>query len=406
MRLLYINADLARPRSLPGIRGARLVSDLRALGVEVIAYPMSGNPDAGGPGAREAGLKRLIKSCLPQRWALLMLDGWLAVKGARRTVSGALALWRNLRADPPDLVLARTSDYDRTAWAAAALLGRPLALELHHIGGYERRQRGRAESWLSTAAERAGWRRARALWVISHELARLIVALGAEPEKVHCIPWGIEDPPTGPWSPRPSDAPVRVVFAGSFYPWHGVDVLLEAFARAARRAPKLRLTIIGDGLSRVDNERRARALGIADTTEFTGWLSHAELANRLREAHIGVAPFLPADPFYMRPVKILDYMSAGMAIVASGQGEVERMLEHGRTGWLVRPGDPEALAEALVMLAANPEMRDQMGRAAQAEAGRLGTPEDTARRVLVMCREVINRETAPIPAAISPGAGA
>jgi hypothetical protein len=48
MRLLYINADLARPRSLPGIRGARLVSDLRALGAKVIAYPAVGNPNGRG----------------------------------------------------------------------------------------------------------------------------------------------------------------------------------------------------------------------------------------------------------------------------------------------------------------------------------------------------------------------
>ena len=406
MRLLYINADLARPRSLPGIRGARLVSDMRALGAEVIAYPAFGNPHALDAGSSEGGLKRFIKTRLPQRWALLMLDGCLALKGTRRTVSGGVAMWRSLRAEPPDLILARTSDYDRTAWAAAALLGRPLVLELHHIGGYERRQRGRADSRFAAAAERAGWRRADALWVISHELARLIVARGAEPAKVHCIPWGIEDPPTGPWQPRPGDDPVRVVFAGSFYPWHGIDVLLQAFARAVARVPKLRLTIIGDGISRADNERRARALGISDKTEFTGWLQHAELAKRLREAHIGVAPFLPADPFYMRPVKILDYMSAGMAIVASGQGEVERMLEHGRTGWLVRPGDPEALGEALATLAAHQETRDELGRAAQAEAARLGTPEDTARRVLEMCRQVLARQTASMPAAISPGAGA
>jgi glycosyltransferase involved in cell wall biosynthesis len=406
MRLLYINADLARPRSLPGIRGARLVSDLRALGAKVIAYPAVGNPDGRGPGESEGGLKRLVKTHLPQRWALLILDGSLALKGTRRTISGGMAIWRTLRADPPDLILARTSDYDRTAWVAAALLGRPLVLELHHIGSYERRQRGRGESRLAAGAERAGWQRANALWVISHELAHLSIALGAEADKVHCIPWGIEDPPTGPWQPRPGDDPVRVVFAGSFYPWHGIEVLLQAFARALPRAPKLRLTIIGDGLSRAENERRARSLGIAGKTEFTGWLQHAALAARLREAHIGAAPFLPADPFYMRPVKILDYMSAGMAIVASGQGEVERMLEHGRTGWLVKPGDPGALAEALVMLATQPEMRDQLGRAAQAEAARLGTPEDTARRVLEMCRQVLTQQTAPMPAAITPGAGA
>lgn len=405
MRLLYINPDLARPNSLPGFRGARLVHDLRALGAEVVTFPEITPAHAAGADSPDGSLKRLLKARLPQRWSLRLLDLSLAVKGTRRTLSGAAAVWQQLRADPPDLVLARTMDYDRTPWLAAALLGRPLVLELHHIGSYERRQRGRGASRLADALERAGWRRSEALWVISQELARLIVQLGAEPEKVHCIPWGIEDPPLGAWQPRPGDRPVRVVFAGSFYPWHGIEVLLEAFADAARRAPELHLTVIGDGLSRAENERRARELGIAERAEFTGWLDHGALARHLREAHIGVAPFLPADPFYMRPVKILDYMSAGMAVVASGQGEVERMLEHGRTGWLVTPGDPRSLADALVRLAPDRELRERLGRAAQAEAARLGTPLETAQRVLEMCRGVLAGQGAPVSRVIGQGAG-
>ncbi|HEX6102142.1 MAG TPA: glycosyltransferase family 4 protein [Alphaproteobacteria bacterium] len=405
MRLLYINPDLARPRSLPGLRGARLVADLRALGVEVETYPEIARAEAGEAAGPERGLKHLLKRRLPQRWSLRLLDLSLALKGTRRTLSGAAAIWRGLRAGPPDLVLARTMDYDRTPWLAAALLGRPLVLELHHIGSYERLQRGRAASRLAEATERAGWRRAAALWVISQELARLIVSLGAEREKVHCIPWGIEDPPHGAWQPRPGDDPVRVVFAGSFYPWHGIEVLLEAFSRAVRQAPNLHLSVIGDGLSRAENERRARELGIADRIEFTGWLQHGALARRLRQSHVGVAPFLPADPFYMRPVKILDYMSAGMAIVASGQGEVERMLEHGRTGWLVTPGDPASLADALVRLARDRDLREALGRAAQTEAARLGTPMDTARRVLDLCREVVPEQAARMTPAVGQGAG-
>jgi glycosyltransferase involved in cell wall biosynthesis len=378
---------------------------MRALGAEVVAYPEVVAIEPGEAEQAEGRLKQLLKNRLPQRWSLPLLDRWLAVKGAHRTVSGALRLWLDLRANPPDLILARTLDYDRTPWVVASLLGRPLVLELHHIGSYERRQRGRGASRLAEVLERAGWRRASALWVVSQELARLIINLGAEPEKVHCIPWGIEDLPSGAWRPRPSEEPVRVVFAGSFYPWHGIEVLLDAFADAERRNPSLHLAIIGDGLSRASNERRVRDLKIREKTEFTGWLDHGELVRRLREAHIGVAPFLPADPFYMRPVKILDYMSAGMAVIASGQGEVERMLEHGRTGWLVVPGDRGALAHALVKLASDRDLREKLGRAAQSEAARLGTPRDTARRVLEICRQILAKEPQPAVPAVPHGGG-
>ncbi|MDF2764843.1 MAG: hypothetical protein K0S81_1837, partial [Rhodospirillales bacterium] len=92
MRLLYINPDLARPRSLPGLRAARLVGDLRALGVEVETYPEIAEADASEAAGPERGLKHLLKRRLPQRWSLRLLDLSLALKGNCRTLSGAAAI--------------------------------------------------------------------------------------------------------------------------------------------------------------------------------------------------------------------------------------------------------------------------------------------------------------------------
>ena len=82
-------------------------------------------------------------------------------------------------------------------------------------------------------------------------------------------------------------------------------------------------------------------------------------------------------------------MAAGLAIVASEQGQIGEMLEDGKNGLLVRPGEVAALADALVELAENPHLRRQLGEAARAKIAHAYTWERTARRVLSLCQEAV-----------------
>ena len=87
--------------------------------------------------------------------------------------------------------------------------------------------------------------------------------------------------------------------------------------------------MIGDGVERVRSERLARSLGVGGAVEMTGWLPNAQVIEKLEQADIGVAPYLKLEPFFFDPAKILEYMASGLAIVASEQGRVSEMLEHG-----------------------------------------------------------------------------
>jgi glycosyltransferase involved in cell wall biosynthesis len=163
-----------------------------------------------------------------------------------------------------------------------------------------------------------------------------------------------------------TNKPVTLVFVGAFEPWHGILVLLPAFARVVAQNPYVRLVLIGSGTQQLEIVDCIRQLGLQDKVELTGQLSINQVAQRLAQADIGVAPYCGWMEF--SGLKLFDYKSAGLATVASGQDGQPATLNHGVTGWIVPPCDEDALAEALIKLVPDRELVRSIGRAARFEA--------------------------------------
>src|SRR5690606_13714515 len=125
---------------------------------------------------------------------------------------------------------------------------------------------------------------------------------------------------------------VTVGFVGTLKPWHGVSLLLEAFARLAADFAGVRLLIVGDGPERAALDQQAAALGIASLTEFTGAVDPELIPALLAEMDVAVAPYPRLDDFYFSPLKVLEYMAAGRAVVASRIGMIPEWIEHAGTG--------------------------------------------------------------------------
>jgi glycosyltransferase involved in cell wall biosynthesis len=156
---------------------------------------------------------------------------------------------------------------------------------------------------------------------------------------------------------------------------------------ARLRESNLRLCLIGDGLLRPACEQRVRELGLEESIEFTGWLPRAAVVQRLKNADVAAAPFLKIEPFYFDPVKVLEYMAAGLPIIASDIQRIAEMLDFGRVGLLVPPGDAAALAEAMLALARDAPLRLRLGKAARDMVESGSSRQDIAKDVMALCRE-------------------
>ena len=176
-----------------------------------------------------------------------------------------------------------------------------------------------------------------------------------EGTRVFTVPNGVNVHRITP-QPESPGAPV-VTFVGTLKPWHGVDVLLRARAQAHK---DWQLRIIGDGPMRAELDDLARSLGI--DVDFRGTVAPDAIPQHMAGTAIGVAPYPAMDTDsdqYFSPLKVYEYMAAGLPVVASRVGQLPEIM--GESAYLVPPSDPEALAKALDALVANPAERARVG---------------------------------------------
>ena len=152
----------------------------------------------------------------------------------------------------------------------------------------------------------------------------------------------------------------RVVVVANLRAEKGHDVLIDAAAEVLRHCPDARFDIVGDGPERARLLARAVDRGVMQAFSFAGHCE--EVAARLADADIFVLP----SRSEALPNAVLEGMASGLPVVASAVGGVPEAIEDGKTGMLVPPGDPAALAQRLVSLMADASLGKRLGAAAAA----------------------------------------
>jgi len=220
-------------------------------------------------------------------------------------------------------------------------------------------------------AERAASRAfgaATALLAVSAEVADWLEGFPSARGKVHVVPNGVRPERFSghlvPACPAPQGV-FTVGFVGTLKAWHGLSILVEAFARLHAQFGQTRLLIVGEGPEREKTAEDLAARGLDQAAVFVGAIAPGEVPGFLASMDVAVAPYPALDRFYFSPLKVYEYMAAGLPVVASSIGQLRELIQTGFNGILVPPGDASALSQALANLQADPQLRNRLGSEAR-----------------------------------------
>lgn len=376
MRILYSAIDQQVPGTKGGSTHVRAVAEgLAALGHEVHVATRPG--EAGFPGVDSRVQWHAIAA--PFGRAQLRL-------GRRR------AMRRLARAVAPAVVIERYHNFGGEGLLAAREVGARTMLEVNapviDYPGSPKRLVDR----LLIAEPMRRWRewQCRAADVIVTP-TRAILPAWVPAAKIIETEWGAD---TQRFRPRPEITPMTaglpagllapapeardgrsgrrivVIFVGAFRTWHGVHHLLRAMTQLqARGREGFHAVLIGDGPERPRAEAQI-ARDALDNVTLLGSRPHDEIPGYLAAADIGIAPFdvdahAPlALTFYWSPLKVFEYMAAGLPVVAPDIPRLRAIIRPDEDGLLYDAARPDALADALDCLT-DPARRQAMGAAAR-----------------------------------------
>lgn len=291
---------------------------------------------------------------------------------SRHHLAAVARVWRALRAERPAILHAHLSwPFACKHGVRAAWLARVPAIV------------GTAQLYVAPEGARQAplmLRLFRRIIAVSEEVkTRYVQELRVPARKVAVVRNAIRVPPAG----RPRDPALRaalvdgrpdyvILTPARLHPQKGHTYLLEA----AAQIPDATFVLAGGGPLRADLEARARDLGVADRCVFLG--QRSDVPDLLAAADLLVLPSL----FEGLPLSVLEAMAAGRPVIATAIGGTDEAITSERTGLLVPPRDPAALASAIRRLRADPALARRLASAGRERVEREFSSDVTARQVM------------------------
>jgi len=188
-------------------------------------------------------------------------------------------------------------------------------------------------------------------------------------------------------------------FAGSFYHYEGLHLLIEAVQRMRARHPLLRLLLVGGGPQEAALKAQVAQAGLEGCVIFTGRVPHADVQRYYELIDLLVYPRLPSRlTDLVTPLKPLEAMAQGRIFVASDVGGHRELICHGQTGYLCPAGDAAALEAAIEDVLARrgewPAMRAQARRFVEQER----TWANSVARYAAVYERALQARGQPVPA--------
>jgi len=384
MRILYHHRTASKDGQAVHIE--EMVAALRAAGHEVrVVAPEIGDPGQMGD---DVGWVHRLKAALPKALYELL------------ELAYSLHAYRKLKAAAdrfnPDVIYERYNLYLLAGAMLKKRLGIPLLLEVNSPLVHERSRHsgGLSLPRLAKWAEGKAWRTADRVLPVTRVLGGYVMAYGVPAERIAVIPNGInrahfDSAPTPEVAKSRLGLQGRLVlgFTGFVRDWHGVDRVIAwmASADAPRNA---HLLVVGDGPARQALEAQAGKLGLADAVTFTG-VVHRDAVPALVAA-FDVA-LQPAVTSYASPLKMMEYLVLGKAIVAPRLPNILEILDDGDNAALFDENVDGSLEAVLTRICGDMELRNRLSeRARETIDRRQLTWIGNAQRVVALANELIS----------------
>lgn len=216
--------------------------------------------------------------------------------------------------------------------------------------------------------------------------------------KIHVIHCGVDDHfLNAPLSPIP-DSP-SLVCVGRLSEQKGQLLLVRAAAVLIKEKIPLKLLLVGDGPMRSEIEALISHLGVGEEIKVTGWQSNSQVREHILNARALVLPSFAEG----LPVVIMESLALRRPVISTYVGAIPELIDHNQSGWLVPPGDLDALTHAMrAALSATPGQLEAMAALGRARVAAHHDSQIEARRLLPMFSEIT---TSPISESVEASSG-
>ena len=359
MKILYHHRTLGD--GAEGIHVAEIIKAFKNLGHEVRVVSLIGE-------------KTNVVSKKQNKWSNIkkLMPGFLYEIGEMAyNIQGYRSIGQAVAEFNPDFIYDRYVSYNYSAVGTGRRHNIPVILEVNAPYADEKQTFDEKLFFknLASQSERKICRDATIVIVVSTPLKEILISKGIPEQQIVVMPNGA-DPDV--FHPSIDGTSVRqrynlqgkivIGFTGILRPWHGIDLLVDAFGNILDGREDLHFLIVGDGPIRSELERDIAAKGLSQHIAITGRQSHDVVSTFVAAMDITVSP--RATP-YASPMKILEYMAMGKTVVAPDTSNIRDIISHGKDGILFQAEEVGSLTKALNEVVNDSELRMELGKNAR-----------------------------------------